>query len=191
MNDIIGMNENYLFRIRLYITGLVTLSIWMLLVWQHFHDGVPSHYILNRADMPAFSNWWGGLLLPSLTWFLLLRIHKRIVRHNDEKSGSKKHLISIIIGFVGALLFGVMISVAFMNGHEDTTSYMVLTLFPLALLLPIFRAEYLLGFVLGMTYTFGAVLPTGFGLLLVFIFAVLYYFIRPLILRIYSFRWSS
>jgi hypothetical protein len=184
------MNEKRLFRIRLYITGLITLAMWSLLVWQHFHGGVPSHYILNRADLPSISNWWGGFLLPLLTWFLLLRIHKRILKNSDEESESAKYLINILIGFVGALLFGVMISVAFVNGYEDATSYMVLALFPLALLLPIFRAEYLLGFALGMTYTFGAVLPTGFGLLLMIIFAGLYYFIRPLILRIYSFKWS-
>jgi hypothetical protein len=33
----------------------------------------------------------------------------------------------------------------------------------IALVLPIYRAENVLGFVLGMTFTFGAVLPTAVG----------------------------
>jgi hypothetical protein len=36
-------------------------------------------------------------------------------------------------------------------------------LFALAVQLPLYRAEHVLGFVVGMTFTFGAVLPTIIG----------------------------
>lgn len=63
---------------------------------------------------------------------------------------------------------------------------MILALIPLALFIQIYRTEYLLGFVLGMTYTFGVLLPTAFGLLLLLIFAGLYNVVRQLIIRISS-----
>jgi hypothetical protein len=39
-------------------------------------------------------------------------------------------------------------------------------LFPCALALPVYRAEYILGFVVGMTATFGSVIPSVFALVL-------------------------
>lgn len=49
------------------------------------------------------------------------------------------------------------------NRHESVTSTLFIGLLPLALLLPVHRSECLLGFVLGMSVAFGAVLPTLFG----------------------------
>lgn len=63
---------------------------------------------------------------------------------------------------------------------------MILALMPISLFIPIYRAEYLLGFVLGMTYTFGVVIPTGTGLLLILIFAGLNKVVRLLIISIGS-----
>ena len=60
--------------------------------------------------------------------------------------------------------------------------YMLIGLLLLSLFLPIYRAEYILGFVIGMTYTFGAVLPTGLGCILAIICAVIYLLVRPIIL---------
>ena len=78
------MNEKSFFKTRLYSTVLVTVAIWALLAWDHFHGGVPSHHILAREDLPEISNWWGGVLLPLLTWFLLYRVEKRLVRNGVE-----------------------------------------------------------------------------------------------------------
>ena len=39
-------------------------------------------------------------------------------------------------------------------------AYLFLGLIVAALLVPVYRAEYVLGFMLGMTFTFGAVLPS-------------------------------
>ena len=84
------MSEKVFFKTSLYFTGIVTIAIWSLLAWNHYHGGVPSHHILHREDLPAISNWWGGLLLPLLTWFLLYRIQKRLMRDNVEKSKVSK-----------------------------------------------------------------------------------------------------
>lgn len=180
------MNEKLFFKTRLYFTGIVSLAIWSLLAWNHFHGGVPSHHLLARADMPSISNWWGGLLLPLLTWFLLYRLQKRIMRTPEENSGALKLPINIVYGFGGALLFGIMLSTFYTLGYAEIPGYMVNGLFLLALFFPIYRAECLLGFVIGMTFTFGAVLPTAVGSVFALIGAILYLLVRSLLLKFVS-----
>lgn len=153
------MNEKYFFRTGIYFTAMVTIAVWSLLVWNHYHGGVPSHHILARKDLPKISNWWGGLLLPLLTWFLLYRIQKRLLRDNIEKQNLSKLPVNIIYGFIGALLFGALLSGFFTFGYTDIPGYMLIGLLVLAFIFPIYRAECILGFVLSMTFTFGAVLP--------------------------------
>lgn len=180
------MNEKAFFKTSLYFTGIVTIAIWSLLAWNHYHGGVPSHHILHREDLPAISNWWGGLLLPLLTWFLLYRIQKRLMRDNVEKSKVSKHLGNILYGFTGALFFGILLSVFFTFGYSNISGYILSGLFLLALFFPIYRAECMLGFVIGMTFTFGVVLPTAVGIILALVGAVLYLYVRPVILYIAS-----
>jgi hypothetical protein len=180
------MSKKIFFKTSLYFAGIVTIAIWSLLAWDHYHGGVPSHHILHREDLPAISNWWGGLLLPLLTWFLLYRIQKRLVRDNVEKSKVPKHLENILYGFTGALFYGILLSVFFSFGYSDISGYMLIGLFLLALSFPIYRAECMLGFVIGMTFTFGAVLPTAVGSILALIGAILYLYVRPVVLNIAS-----
>ena len=180
------MDEKVFFKTNLYFAGIVTIAIWSLLAWSHYHGGVPSHHILHREDLPAISNWWGGLLLPLLTWFLLYRIQKRLMRDNVEKSKVSKHLGNILYGFTGALFFGILLSVFFSFGYSDISGYMLSGPFLLALFVPIYRAECMLGFVLGMTFTFGAVLPTAVGSILALVGAILYLYVRPVVLNIAS-----
>jgi len=151
----------------------VTIGIWSLLLWNYFNGGIPSHHLLAREDLPSFSNAWGGLLLPALTWFLVYRIQTR----KDEKTHSSGIATSAIFGFLGALLFGTTLSVFFVLG-TDVPSYLIRSVFLIAFFLPIYRAEYLLGFVLGMTFTFGAVLPTLVGSILAMICALIYLILR-------------
>lgn len=167
------------FKTRLYLTGIVAVAIWALLIWNHYHGGVPSHYIGASQDMPAISNWWGALLLPLLTWFLLYRIQKRISDYKESEFEARKPFQNILYRFAGGLLFGILISICFTMGYSDLTGNLVLGLFALALFIPIYRAECLLGFVIGMTYTFGAVLPTGFGVFVILVGLLVYLFIRP------------
>ena len=169
---------NSFFKIRLYITGIVTIAIGSLLLWNHFHGGIPSHHLLARKNLPEISNAWGGLLLPLLTWFLLYRIPKRIGSNAD-----KDMKINVLYGFLAALFFGILLSTSFTLGFK-MESKMLMSVFVIALFFPIYRAEYLLGFVLGMTFTFGGVLPILIGSILVLISAILYLYVRRAILYI-------
>ncbi len=103
----------------------MTVAIWSLLIWQYFHGGVPSHHILNREELPAFSNWWGGILIPLLTWFLLYRIQKRIINKSTNIDDSK----NIIYAFICALSFSILLSVFFTLGNTEIPFYMVILLF--------------------------------------------------------------
>jgi hypothetical protein len=175
------MNEKVLFKIRIYFTGAVTIFMWSLLLWDYYHGGVPTHHLLHRKDMPGFSNGWGGLLLPLLTWFLLYRVHKRIRKTKHEGSAASAFPIALLFGFGGALLFGIILSTFFTIGNTEAPLYMLIGLLPIALCLPIYRAECLLGFVLGMVVTFGGVLPIIIGSILALLGALLYLFVRPVI----------
>lgn len=166
------MTEKQFFKTGIYFTIIVTVGIWSLLIWNHFNGGVPAHHILNRDNLPEISNWWGGLILPALTLFLVYRIQKRLI-HNKSTS-----LISISYGFFFALLFGILLSLFYTIGHSNISSGMMKGLFLLALFFPVYRAECLLGFVIGMTFTFGAVLPTITGCILVLAGAVIYLYVR-------------
>ncbi len=175
------MSEKAFFKTRVYITVIITLSIWSLLTWNYYHGGVPSHHLLAREDLPAFSNWWGGLLLPLLAWFLSYRMQKRIYSGKEKNSKEVNIPAHIVYGFTGALLFGIVLSTFFTFGNEEVPSYMMMGLLALALFFPIYRAECFLGFVIGMTYTFGGVLPILIGSILALLGAVLYLLIRPAI----------
>ncbi|MCE2893667.1 MAG: hypothetical protein LW721_04460 [Flammeovirgaceae bacterium] len=176
------MTNKMFFRYRLFLTALITVAIWSLLTWDYYHGGVPSHHLLARNDLPAFSNWWGGLLLPLLTWFLLYRIQKRMGSDNEKKPSPSSIPNTILYGFISALLFGIVLSTFFTLGNKDIPFYMMMSLFAAALFFPIYRADCFLGFVIGMTFTFGGVLPIGIGTILALIWAVLFLLIRPAIL---------
>ncbi len=173
------MNEKTFFKIRLYFTAVVSVAIWSLLVWNHYHGGVPSHHLLARKDMPSISNGWGAIVLPLLAWFLSYRVQKRL----DKNTTATSIPTEILYGFFGALLFGIVLSTFYTWGYKDIPGYMINGLLLLELFFPIYRAECLLGFVMGMTFTFGAVLPTVVGSVFALIGAVLYLFVRSLLLK--------
>jgi len=83
------MSEQQLSKIKLLFTGFVTITICSILIWQFYHDGVPSHHLLHRTDLPAISNWWGALLLPALSWFLIGQIQKRVAKSSDQVAQNK------------------------------------------------------------------------------------------------------
>lgn len=182
------MNGKAFFKTRLYLTAIVSVAIWSLLAWNYYHGGVPSHHLLAREDMPAVSNWWGGVLLPVLTWFLLYRLEKRI---KDKKSNSAQYPKSVMYAFIAALMFGVLLSAFFALRYSGIPGYMLQSVFVIALFFPIYRAECLLGFVIGMTFTFGAVLPTGVGAVLALIGFVLYWLGRKLLYLLNSLPFST
>ncbi|MCC2545109.1 hypothetical protein LJY25_01515 [Hymenobacter sp. BT175] len=168
------MNRKSFFTASIIFTALVALSIWSGLVWAHFHGGVSSHHLLADEKLPALSNWWGALILPLLTWFLLYRIRENTFREEGHSS-----LLRPLYGFIGAVLFGGLISVLFTLGENDLAGNAMLLLFVAALVYPVYRPECLLGFVLSMSYVFGPVLPALIGILVGGIALVLYALVRP------------
>lgn len=147
-------------RLRLPFTLGLGAAYLGLLVWQYTHDGVPGHRFLMRKDMPYFSNWWGAFVLPTLAWFLTGRLAARLQRIGDGAEAVPAAFRAALLAFGGALLYGALLAFAFETDHTEVSSTLFQSLPVLALLLPVFRAEYVLGYILGLTLTFGAVLPT-------------------------------
>ncbi|MFT4567067.1 MAG: hypothetical protein ACI9FN_002031 [Saprospiraceae bacterium] len=54
------MNTKILQKSDWYIISIIAFVIWTVLIWDYFHGGVPSHYLLHDKDMPSIANWWGG-----------------------------------------------------------------------------------------------------------------------------------
>lgn len=169
-------------RLKVGLTAVITLAIWGLLMWRHFHGGVPAHHLLNNPELPTISDWFGGLLLPVLACGLLSLAGRRV------KATDSDGLRPVLIGLVAGMAFGVAMSVTFFSGHESITSYLFFGLLPLALFLPVYRPECLLGFVLGMSVTFGAVLPTLFGLIMALATFVIHRFIGLPLQRLVGLR---
>ena len=153
------MNIFKMTRLRIYTTLMVTAAELAHLLWEHFNGGVISHHLLNRSDLPAISNWWGIFLLPLLTWITVYFIEQRSSKHLSDTSKVSSVHKNAILGSCSAFIYGACLAFCFANGYQTALSYLFPGLFLLALLLPVFRAEFLLGFVLGMALIFGAILP--------------------------------
>jgi hypothetical protein len=158
-------------RARWYITVLVAVAEIGHLTWEHLHGGVLSHHLLNRADLPAISNAWGAVFLPTLAWFLAGPVFKRATTSRVANG--------IAASFFGSLLVGVALSVAFVNGFEAASSYIFIGVLLSGLVLPVYRGEYVLGFVLGMSFTFGAMLPTAVAAFVAVVSSVARHLVRP------------
>ena len=147
------------------------------LAWEHTHGGVQSHHLLSRPDLPAISNWWGLIILPSLGWLA----SRSATRDAASDDGAAARSIS---RFLGALLVGLALSSSFAAGYESTATGIFLTSLAVGLILPIYRAEYIFGFVLGMTFVLGSVLPTIAALLGASISAIAHFVVHPVIARL-------
>jgi len=164
---------------RIAITLIVTLLVWGHVVWDYFHAGIPTHYLFHDENMPGIPNWLGALVLPFFTWFLLGRIQKRMNRSNSDETLKK-----IGFRFLAALLFAITISVCFLNDIM-IVDYIMGTIFLLAFIFPLYKSEYLLGWVLGTSYTFGAMIPMLFAVVFAGLFFVLYGF-RKVVMRLFT-----
>ena len=144
--------------------GAFLLTGFFILL-EHVNGGVVSHHLLAREDLPAISNWWGLVTVPALVWITFFFIDRRedSVSQSDQ-SPPKKNRPQI--RFLSALLFGITVSVFWELGLESVLQYVILLPFLLAVFTPIHFPEYLLGFVIGMLYTFGGFLPVMIGLVL-------------------------
>lgn len=175
-------NKNFS-RTRIFTMCIVTILMFLLLLWEHFHGGVPSHHILNRKGLPEISNWWGGLLIPVLTWILLGKVEKRLNKQDSLTQQSKKQNIQILGLLLSGLFLGILIAISFTNNYQLFLDNILYVFLVCSLFFPIYYSEFILGFILGMTYTFGAILPTIFILIIAALGFLIYKFIRPLFLR--------
>lgn len=171
--------------IQISATILVTIFIISILVWEKLHGGVITHHILQRSDLPGISNWWGLVLLPLISWNCFNKIQKRCQVQEQVPVNKERIIKNSVLGFGGALIFGVVLAVAFSAGYNNFINYQVDCLLLLFFFVPIYRPEYLFGFVLGMTFTFGAILPTAFGLIVAIPSLIVYLYIRPFILSLF------
>lgn len=169
---------------RIAFTALVLLFVIAVLAREHLNGGVVTHHFMHRADMPGMSNWWSLLLLPALSWFLVGRMQKRVTAESHRIFTSAKLPINVVLGFLAALAYGIALSAGFSFGYGNLTGYLFQGLILVALLLPIYRAECLLGFVLGMSVVFGAMIPIVFGSLLAALSAFVHLVLWPALLRL-------
>lgn len=187
------MNEQQAKRIRIYLTVAVLLAEIGHLAWEHFHGGIASHHFLNRADMPAVSNGWGLLLLPAISWFLggiaLRRSMATAAAVTINAPGGQAEAAGlargVFVGFFAELLFGASLAATFSLGYQDVTSILFFGMLLLALVFRVYRAECVLGFVLGMTFTFGAILPALVASVTAVISAVAHRVLYPLARRVW------
>jgi hypothetical protein len=183
------MTNKQFIRIGYYFIGVITLGIWSLLAYNYFHGGVPRHHLLADPTLPSISNWWGALLLPLLASASVYFVRKRM--QASDEAGARQVVMNAFRGFLLAAVFGLSFASLFMAQQNEVLNYLVMVLPLLAFLFPLYRAEFILGFALGMTYAIGAVLPTAFASLVALMSAVLYLGVRPLILWVGSKIFSS
>lgn len=155
-----------------YGLGLALLATAAHLGWEAAHGGVQSHHLLARRDLPTVSNWWGLLVLPLLGWLASGIVTDRL-RANEGAAANA------VAAFIGSLLVGVALSASFSAGYESVSSSLFFAALAAGLVLPTYRAEYVFGFVLGMTFVFGAVLPLIAASVAAVISAVAHFLVRP------------
>jgi hypothetical protein len=149
-------------RYRIAVLGsLAALAFAALhLGFEHFTGGVRGHHLLADPDLPLISNWFGLAVLPVLGGLFGARVGRLKASGSPTRPGVPKGLW---FAFGGALAYGALLAVGFEWGASDLTSGLFFALFLVAVALPVYRAEYVLGFVMGMTFTFGGVLPALIG----------------------------
>lgn len=180
------MNKKVLYNYRLLFTAIITIAIWSLLLWDHYHGGVSSHHLLHRKDLPSISNWWSGLLLPLISWFLLYRIQKRVFPNKAGGTELNKILKALLFGFIAALCHGALLSILFTYDVSSIPRYLLFGILVVALFYPVYYSECVLGFILGMTVTFGVFIPTVVAAIFSLLSLVIYRFVRPAILFLCS-----
>lgn len=146
-------------KVRFVTIAVVTLAYWGLLAYQYTHGGVVAHRFLARDDMPEISNWWGGLLIPVVAYLLTGRLQRRLAAFGDDTVAADRALRTAAAACVGAGLYAGAMATGFSTGHDEVSSFLFQALPLVGLLLPIYRAEYLLGFIVVLSMRFGGVLP--------------------------------
>ena len=166
------MTDRTASRLPAHAMAIALLVIVASLGWEVTHGGVKSHHLLDRPDLPAISNAWGLLVLPALGALAGGVVARRLTRGN----GSLSHAL---VAFGGALAMGAALSAAFTTGRESPTFALFMATLSAGCVLRTYRAEYVFGFVLGMTFVFGSVLPTLVAAVAASVAAVVHLGLRP------------
>ena len=149
------------------------------LAWEASHGGVQSHHLLNRADLPSVSNAWGLLLLPVLGWLAAHFVRRRA--NSNAQAPSRA-----VAAFMGSLVVGLALSAAFRLDLSNLTSGLFFAVLLSGLVLRTYRAEYVFGFVIGMTFVFGSVLPTMASMVAASISVLAHFAVYPVVSALYQ-----
>jgi hypothetical protein len=163
-------------RWRLAFTALVALAAAAHLGWEYTQGGIVSHHLLNDPGMPAISNAWGLLLLPLLAWIASARaFHRPGLRWRPRPA--------FVLRLAGAMLAGIALSTAFASGAEELAGGLFLAIILAGIVLRAYRAEFVLGFALGMMPVIGGVLPVLVGGCIALLSALAWLAVGPLLGR--------
>lgn len=163
------MNVNSLINNKFQATLAVFILTSMFILWEFMNGGVISHNLLAREDLPEISNWWGLLTVPLLFWITVSLIDRR--QGNEIKTDSKSEMFNdqVLKRFLGGLIFGFLVSLLWEFNFASYLQYFILLPVLMAFFKPVHFPECLMGFVLGMLFTFGGVLPILIGSILLVI----------------------
>ncbi|MDO1502015.1 hypothetical protein Q2T40_17915 [Winogradskyella maritima] len=162
------------------VFGTFVLTL-IFILWEHFNGGVIEHYLLADENMPSLSNWWGLLTIPVFTYVctsLIKRRHQKKIKSGDI---SQNFEINIVKRFFYALIFGVFASLLWEFDMEEILQYFILSPVLIAFFKRIYLPEYTLGFVLGMMFTFGGILPILFAIVLLILCFIAYQIKRGIV----------
>lgn len=146
------------------------------LIYEYLTGGVLSHHLLNNPNLPAISNWFELITLP-----LLGVVFGQRVRTNPSKKRWAGIPVPMLTSLLGAIICGAMLAASFLFGASTITSAVLLVIFVCGLLFPVYRVEYILGFVAGMTLVIGGVLPLFFALVVAALSFVVRYIVRKVV----------
>lgn len=167
------MTNKSVHRLDLYVIGFAVVFASAYLAWQATHGGVASHHLLDQRDLPAFSNWWGLAIIPLTGAFAVWSVRRRAALNENALSGA-------MIAAFCALLAGVALSLAFIvDEGGNAPLFVLLAALASGCIWPTYRGEYVFGFVIGMSFTFGLVLPAVIALVAVAISAAFHFLLRP------------
>ena len=161
--------EKLSIKLRIVITTLFIIAITGVLLWEYTHDGVVTHYILHSDDMPGISNWWGLIIIPLFTWVV-----SSFIKIDSNDSTAVQHR-NILIRVLILFLIGCSITYIFTVYPESNFPlYITAALVIISFFIPIHKAEYLLGYVLGTFFVFGTFIPVIAGSILWILFYIFY-----------------
>ncbi|HTV75204.1 MAG TPA: hypothetical protein VME66_16040 [Candidatus Acidoferrales bacterium] len=172
------MMDKSVYRLEFYVVAFAVVFASAYLAWQATHGGVVSHHLLDRRDLPAFSNWWGLAIIPLTGGFAAWSVRRR-------DAVDRNALRSAMAAAFCALLAGVALSVAFIvDEGGNAPLFVLLSALACGFIWPTYRGEYIFGFVVGMSFTFGLVLPAIIALIAAALSAAFYFLVRPVFVRL-------